>query len=261
MLRKMIKVVAIPFAVAGCATALAVAAYQDAPEPKAAPHNQDFGKAQAPGGMVPRPLPGPQPGGMMGGGMMGRGMMGGGMMNAMNAQAQAERTHEQEERDQERERKFRLEAVTKSVLLEKTDPNPLSKAVWKMLEQPVPMNFPNDTSLDDVLKHIQGAIKSSKSTGPNPRGLPIYVDPVGLIEADKSPQSTVNINLDGVPLKTTLRLILGQLELAYLVRDGVLVITSSESALIEVENALRVIEAEEEFAEAPAADHAKPGPL
>jgi hypothetical protein len=41
--------------------------------------------------------------------------------------------------------------------------------------------------------------------------------------------SPVKINIDGVPLKTTLRLILKQLGLTYTVKDGFLMITSEES--------------------------------
>ena len=39
-----------------------------------------------------------------------------------------------------------------------------------------------------------------------------------------------NIDLEGVPLKTSLRLCLDQLDLTYRIRDGMLFITSKESA-------------------------------
>lgn len=42
-------------------------------------------------------------------------------------------------------------------------------------------------------------------------------------------QSTVCLDLEGVPLKRTLYLCLNQLDLAYIVRDGVLIITSAAS--------------------------------
>ena len=60
--------------------------------------------------------------------------------------------------------------------------------------------------------------------------IPIYVDPMGLQEAERTLTSTVTVNLDGVPLKTTLRLCLKQLGLTYRIRDGLLFITSEESA-------------------------------
>jgi hypothetical protein len=57
-----------------------------------------------------------------------------------------------------------------------------------------------------------------------------YVDPIGLKEAEKSVQSPVQIDLEGVPLSATLRLALEQLGLRYDVRDGLLCITA-ESAV------------------------------
>jgi hypothetical protein len=98
--------------------------------------------------------------------------------------------------------------------------------VLKALEQPVPVQFPVETPLDDVLKYIQAATK-----GPDGVTIPIYVDPVGLQEAEKTIQSTVAINVAGVPLKTPLRLLLAQLGMVYYVRDGLLIITSGSSEL------------------------------
>ena len=80
--------------------------------------------------------------------------------------------------------------------------------IWKALEQPVPMRFPNDTPLEDILKSIQAATR-----GPDGNGIAIYVDPIGMQEAEKSMTSTATINLEGVALKTSLRLCLEQLDL------------------------------------------------
>ncbi len=86
------------------------------------------------------------------------------------------------------------------------------------------MSFATETPLDDVLKYIKQA-----TTTPTFSGIPIYVDPIGLQEAERSLNSTVQIDLEGVPLKTTLRLILKQLGLAYTVKDGFMIITSEDS--------------------------------
>jgi hypothetical protein len=94
-------------------------------------------------------------------------------------------------------------------------------AVLAKLEEPISMSFANETPLDDVLKYIKQA-----TTTQTFNGIPIYVDPLGLQEAGRSLTSTITIDLEGVPLKTTLRLLLKQLGLAYLVRDGRLVISS-----------------------------------
>jgi hypothetical protein len=103
--------------------------------------------------------------------------------------------------------------------------DPKTKAILAKLEEPVSMSFANETPLEDVLKYVKAA-----SVGPNDSGIPIYVDPVGLQEADRTLRSTVTLDLEGVPLKTTLRLLLKQLGLAYTVGDGLLTITSESSA-------------------------------
>jgi len=96
--------------------------------------------------------------------------------------------------------------------------------ILKALDQPVPMHFRDEATLEDVLKHITEATKS-----PDGKVIPIYVDPIGMQEAERTPQSVVSLDLDGVPLKTTLYLCLKQNGLAYCIRDGVLVVTSEES--------------------------------
>jgi hypothetical protein len=96
--------------------------------------------------------------------------------------------------------------------------------IIKSLEKNIPMPFPNDTPLDDVLQHIK-----QQTRGPDGKGIPIYVDPIGLQEAERSLTSTVTIDVHDVPLGTSLRLCLKQLGLGYGIRDGFLMITSDES--------------------------------
>jgi hypothetical protein len=106
----------------------------------------------------------------------------------------------------------------------------MNARIWNTLEQPVPMRFNEDTPLEDVLKYLATATR-----GPDGKGIPIYLDPIGLQEAEKSITSTVrNLDFDGVPLKTSLRLCLDQLDLTYRIRDGLLLITSKESAVVPV---------------------------
>jgi hypothetical protein len=101
--------------------------------------------------------------------------------------------------------------------------------VWEALARPVPMQFPDETPLEDILKSIQAATR-----GPDGKGIPIYVDPIGMQEAEKTMSSTVMIDLEGVALKETLRLCLKQLDLSYSIRDGFVLITSEESAVTPV---------------------------
>jgi hypothetical protein len=89
----------------------------------------------------------------------------------------------------------------------------------------VPMSFPNETPLEDVIKYIRSATK-----GPNfSEGIPIYVDPLGLQEAVKTMASPVVLDVKDVPLRTSLKVMLKQLGLAFEVKDGLLSITSQES--------------------------------
>lgn len=102
--------------------------------------------------------------------------------------------------------------------------DPRSLKILAKLEEPVSMSFANETPLDDVLKYIKQA-----TTTPTYSGIPIYVDPVGLQTAERSLNSTIQMDLEGVPLRRTLQLLLTQLGLVYYVEDGVLVITSPDS--------------------------------
>jgi Domain of unknown function (DUF4139)/N-terminal domain of unknown function (DUF4140) len=101
-----------------------------------------------------------------------------------------------------------------------------SQRILEKLNESVTMSFSQDTPLEDVLKYIKQATTSSTYSG-----IPIYVDPLGLQEAEKSMTSTVrNIDLNGVALRVSLKLLLNQLGLTYTVKDGLLTITSIESA-------------------------------
>ena len=105
------------------------------------------------------------------------------------------------------------------------------------------MSFASATPLEDVLKYIkQATTKSGQQGEPVPPGIPIYVDPKGLKEAEVKPTATVVMDLEGVPLKTTLRLILKQLDLAYCVRDGVLIISSVQGISEELQEARQELE-------------------
>jgi RNA polymerase sigma factor (sigma-70 family) len=102
--------------------------------------------------------------------------------------------------------------------------DPKSRQIMAKLEEPIAMSFTNETPLDDVLKYIKQATTSKTFAG-----VPIYVDPIGLQEAERSLNSTVTIDLEGVPLRRTLQLVLAQLGLIYWVEDGMIYITSEGS--------------------------------
>jgi RNA polymerase sigma factor (sigma-70 family) len=165
----------------------------------------------------------------MGGGMSaGGGGKGGGMAGMMGGQMSAEANR----------RRLLSSIAVSAAELAARDTNPQSKAILKKLESPISMSFSEDASLELVLKYIKQATATN-----NDQGIPIYVDPKGLKEAEATLQSPVQLNLEGVPLKTTFRLILKQIGLAYCVRDGVLIVSSVEGIAEELAEAQSELQA------------------
>jgi RNA polymerase sigma factor (sigma-70 family) len=121
----------------------------------------------------------------------------------------------------EREQADRINIARLSSAISVTDKNTRNQAILKKLDEPISLRFSSETPLEDVLKQIRDVTKRQDG-----KPLPIYVDPAGLAEAEKTLSSTVTIDLEDVPLRFSLRLFLKQLGLAYCVRDGVLIISS-----------------------------------
>jgi hypothetical protein len=104
-----------------------------------------------------------------------------------------------------------------------TDPEQ-TQAINEALDKKISTPFRVETPLEDVLNYIQDATKGKSL----PNGIPIYVDLPSLSDVEATSQSPITIYLDGVKLRTTLRLMLRQLHLTYTVSDGVLVIHSDQ---------------------------------
>ena len=98
-----------------------------------------------------------------------------------------------------------------------------TKAILAKLEARIPMPFANETPLEDVIKYIQQA-----TAGPDQFLIPIYVEPAGLAQAKQSMTSTITLDVENTPLKVTLGRVLEQIHLEFLVKDGVLLISSPE---------------------------------
>jgi len=96
--------------------------------------------------------------------------------------------------------------------------------IRRILDQTAPMRFREAAALEDFLKYI-----SAKAKATDGRVLPIYVDPIGLQDADKTMQDTIQIDLESCSLGTALRIALRQLSLTSDVRDGMVYITSYAS--------------------------------
>jgi RNA polymerase sigma factor (sigma-70 family) len=126
----------------------------------------------------------------------------------------------------------RIQIARMSAAISTFDKNPKSIAVIKKLEEPVNLHFPMETPLEEVLKHVKDTTK-----GADGKRLSIYVDPEALREAEKTMASPVVIDLEDVPLRFSLRLVLKQLGLAYCVRDGVVMISTVDGIKQELEEA------------------------
>ncbi len=133
------------------------------------------------------------------------------------------------------EAQMRVAIAAMTAAISATDKNPKNQETFKRLERPVTLSFPEETPLDAVLRQIKEVSK-----GQDGKKVPIYVDPIGMQEAEKTMQSPVTIDLEDVPLRFSLRLILKQLGLAYCIRDGVVIISSVEG----IQQELREAEAE-----------------
>jgi hypothetical protein len=99
------------------------------------------------------------------------------------------------------------------------------REIRAQLERPIPMRFPQGVSLSSMLRHLE----SATGTRARPRGLLIWVDPVGLQEAEQTMSARMEIDAQGIPLRRTLRAALEQLGLSYYLKDGLLIITCKGS--------------------------------
>ena len=104
------------------------------------------------------------------------------------------------------------------------------EAIREALDQPIDWQPAGPQTLSSVLIHIKrragGTVK-----GILWNGVPIYVDPVGLQEAEVTMNTPVTVPpTAGAPAKVILERALAQLKLDYVVKDGLLTVTSKEAA-------------------------------
>lgn len=94
--------------------------------------------------------------------------------------------------------------------------SPAEEKIRKALTRPITFDF-RETPLDQITKFVQDFA-----------GINVVLDQIGLDEAGVDSEEPVSLQLDDIPLKSGLKLMLGPLELAYLIKDDVLLITSKE---------------------------------
>ena len=95
---------------------------------------------------------------------------------------------------------------------------------WEKLQADVTFDL-TEAPVEEFLKEVR-----EKTKGPKDKGVPVYVDPLGLQEAEKTLTSPITIQVEDIPLATVLTLTLKQLGLTYSVSpDGIVMVTSEGS--------------------------------
>ena len=89
----------------------------------------------------------------------------------------------------------------------------------QMLQKVVAIPFVEETPFSEVLKFIKRAAEESSPGS----ALSLYLDPVGLFEADRTEESSVKLAIEGLNLEDSLHLICDQLGLSVEIRDNGLV--------------------------------------
>jgi hypothetical protein len=109
--------------------------------------------------------------------------------------------------------------------------HPGTEGMFDALDQPIALTYSDDATLSDALKDIKMQTTKHPKLPKIPTGIPIYVDPVGLQEAERTLETPIKRPplTDSLTLGEHLGRILDPLGLGYVVKDGFLLITSKES--------------------------------
>jgi len=126
----------------------------------------------------------------------------------------------------------RQEIARLSVAVANSEQDPRTQATLEALDQPFMLQLDEDATLADLVDQIKESLTTADG-----KKVPVYVDPRGIEEAGADVDSPVAIDLEEVPLKLSLRLALKQLNLAYCVRQGVVIISSLDGVLLELKEA------------------------
>src|SRR5512135_861780 len=130
-------------------------------------------------------------------------------------------------RAQEREPRGEVEkGARKPVLAEPVPesgaPAPATVSIQDALHRPLPLPFGTPTPLDEVCRHLGRVLRA-----------PVVLDKAALDRQELTPEDTVQLELEGVRLKTGLKLLLDQVSLTYRVvpEDNLLIVTDQEGSV------------------------------
>jgi hypothetical protein len=106
-----------------------------------------------------------------------------------------------------------------------------TEAIIDVLEQPIALNYADGTALDDLLREVRKKTTMAPKPAKPWAGIPIYVDPIGLQEAERSMNATIQRppSADTLALGEHLRRVLEPLGLGYELKAGFLMITAKEA--------------------------------
>jgi hypothetical protein len=109
--------------------------------------------------------------------------------------------------------------------------NPRQEGLYDALDRPIALAYPDGATVEQVLKEIKKQTTKNPALPKIPNGVQIYVDPIGLQEAEKSMNSPVQRppSADALTLGEHLRRVLEPLGLGYEVKSGFLMISAKES--------------------------------
>jgi hypothetical protein len=101
------------------------------------------------------------------------------------------------------------------------------EALTSALDKPFTMAVPptGRTTLVGLLRYV----RTESITGYLWNGAPIFVDPDGLKEVGQTQNALIVVPTTGASIKTVLTTELGKLKLGYVVKDGILTITSRDA--------------------------------
>ena len=105
--------------------------------------------------------------------------------------------------------------------------DPLTRQALRQLRTPMTLTITRaqPVLLEDFFKQIQIV-----SQNQNNKALPIYTDPMGLQEADKSLAVAIEATTSRMPIQDRLKRALPPLGLDFFVKDGLITVTSAKTA-------------------------------